>query len=149
MKIAINSYNEVVYEIRTVINKYKLNIIGYYKSIQVIIIVVRSFVAARLSVHTGFGVNERIRASYFHTASWRLRLAVLLHVVSFFELQSGRRGGNTGRSGSSLSEEFTRRQNVGKCAFRTLGMARCNYSGGNIRGGGETVRSRFSCAIIS
>ena len=60
----------------------------------------------------------------------------------------GRRGGHTERSGTSSSEESTRRRNAGKCAFRPLGPARCDDGGGGIREGGETGRSRLSRAII-
>ena len=45
------------------ISDLQLHIISYYKTIKVIIFIFSSFVAARIPVYTGLGVNERIVAA--------------------------------------------------------------------------------------
>ena len=68
-----------------------LYIVCYYKAAYVIILVVGVFVTARVSVHSGFGVDERIRATsrVLSTSDW-LRLGVLLLlVITDVKLQVG------------------------------------------------------------
>ena len=73
---------EVCSKKRKVISKLKLNIISYYKTTQVIIFIFNSFVAARIPVHSGLGIDERIgAASGFLPESWRLWLGVALLLV--------------------------------------------------------------------
>ena len=81
--------NEVCSKTRKVIKKLKLHIISYYKTIQVIIFIFSSFVAARIPVHAGFGIDERIgAASGIFPASWRVWLGVgFLLVITILQLK--------------------------------------------------------------
>ena len=67
--------------------------ISYYKTIQVIIFIFSSLVAARIFVHAGLGIDERIgAASGFLQASWRLELGIaLLLVITISCSRCGRR----------------------------------------------------------
>ena len=82
--------NEIHYELRLLINNLKFYIIGYDESVQIIILVVPSFVATCFAVHACFSVNELIcSASRLLPAFWRLRLYVfLLLVITDVELQA-------------------------------------------------------------
>ena len=60
----------------------KLNSIGNYKSIKVIILVVGSILTARVFVHSGVGVDEQIRStSRTLLSSYWLRLDILFLLV--------------------------------------------------------------------
>ena len=95
MKKVIIRDNEECSKTRKVISVLKLHIISYYKTIQAIIFIFSSFVAARIAVHTDFGIDERIgAASVFLSASWRLWLGIaLLLVITILQLlvRTGRR----------------------------------------------------------
>ena len=76
-------YETIKYGVtRKQISELKLHIISYYKTIQVIIFIFNFFVAARIPVHAGLGIDERIgAASSLFPASWRLWLGVALSFV--------------------------------------------------------------------
>ena len=74
---------------KKVIRELKLHIISYYKTIQVIIFIFSSFVAARIPVHAGLGIDERIGVAFgFFPESLRVWLGVaFLHVITILQLQ--------------------------------------------------------------
>ena len=115
----------------------------------IIIFVVTSFVATCFPVYACPSVDKHIRAgSRLLPSSRRLRLGVLLLEITAVNSWRGLRGSQNNCSGSSSSDESTRRRYGDKWAVNPLGPARCGVGGAGIWAGCETGRTKLSRAMI-